>query len=206
MGIPKRPGRQLVFSCASTTRRLAATTAVLQAIFERPARTGPAAFRRVKGASHDSAVSTPPSATPVQLVWTVNESCERDQAPDFPPLRFLQPAASGGRPEREAYGCNRDLADKTRSPRYEQQGALGALFQSSGASSTLDGTLGRTGIAQSVRDLDEAYCKEPNRLVRTRMLGGVGGPRSNPGPYPDALFVQISWFHHGELIVILTWA
>ena len=52
----------------------------------------------------------------------------------------------------------------------------------SGASSTLDGTLGRTGIAQSIRDLDEAYCKEPNRLVRTRMLGGVGGVPGQPGP------------------------
>ena len=67
-------------------------------------------------------------------------------------------------------------------PRYEQQGALGALLQSSGASSTVDGTLGRTGIAQSVRDLDEAYCKEPNRLVRTRMLGGVGGAPEQSGP------------------------
>ena len=37
------------------------------------------------------------SATPVQLVWTVNESCQRDRAPVFPTPSLPQPAASGGR-------------------------------------------------------------------------------------------------------------
>ena len=65
----------------------------------------------------------------------------------FPHPSLPQPAAAGGRLGKErGYRCNRDLADKTRSPRYEQQGALGALFQSSGASSTLDGTLEERGL------------------------------------------------------------
>lgn len=67
----------------------------------------------------------------------------------------------------------------------EQQGALGALLQSSGTSSPLDGTLGSPGVAQSVRHLAEAHCKESNRLVRTRMLSWCGrGPEATRAPIP----------------------
>jgi len=91
---------------------------------------------------------------------------------------------------------------RTRSlhPRYEQQEALGALLQSSGASSTLDGTHGRTGPTTSVRNLDEAYCQESNRLVQTRMLGGVRGVPGQPGPLSRSLvrpFVQVRSFAVG---------
>ena len=93
--------------------------------------------------------------------------------------------AAQGRRLDEAGGC------RTRSPypRDEQQGALGALLQSSRASSTLDGTLGRTGPAKSVRHLEEAYCQESNRLVRTRMGSSCGTGPGNAGPYPDALML-----------------
>jgi hypothetical protein len=74
--------------------------------------------------------------------------------------------------------------------RYEQKGALGALLQSGSASSTLDGTLGRTRSAQSVSDLDEVYCEESNRLVRTRLLGGVGGAPGQPGPLSRSVVIR----------------
>ena len=67
-------------------------------------------------------------------------------------------------------------------PWYEQQGTVGDVFQSGSASSTLDCTLGSTRLAQSVRHLGDAYCPEANRLVRTRMLGGVGGAPEQSGP------------------------
>ena len=35
----------------------------------------------------------------------------------------------------------------------------------------------RSGFIQSVRKMEQARFKEMNRLVRTRMLGGVGGAR-----------------------------
>ncbi len=51
------------------------------------------------------------------------------------------------------------------------------------------GTIARVsqgrGTGESIHNLAEAHCKEMNRPVRTRTPGGVGGPWSNPGPYPD---------------------
>ena len=35
--------------------------------------------------------------------------------------------------------------------------------------------------------MEQACFKEMNRLVRTRMLGGVGGARRKPAPIPIAL-------------------
>jgi len=104
---------------------------------------------------------------------------------------LVERTRSSGR--RAAHGPRLDEAGRCRTrslyPRYEQQGTLGALLQPSSASSTLDGTLGRTRIAQSVRDLDEAYCQEPNRPVRTRMLAGVGGAPETSGPLSRSLLL-----------------
>ena len=45
----------------------------------------------------------------------------------------------------------------------------------------------RSGFIQSVRKMEQACFKEMNRLVRTRMLGGVGGARRKPAPIPITL-------------------
>ena len=45
----------------------------------------------------------------------------------------------------------------------------------------------RSGFIQSVRKMEQACFKEMNRLVRTRMLGGVGGARRKPAPIPIVL-------------------
>ena len=47
--------------------------------------------------------------------------------------------------------------------------------------------LGRTG--EFVRNLEQACSQQSNRLMRTRMLGGVGGVRRNPAPIPITSFV-----------------
>jgi hypothetical protein len=49
------------------------------------------------------------------------------------------------------------------------------------------------------RAVAEVCTVETNRLVRTRMLGGVGGSRSNPGPIPMAWFVD---FGNGMATVV----
>ena len=53
---------------------------------------------------------------------------------------------------------------------------------------SIEGTPGRTRLAQSVSNLDEAYCEQSNRLVRTRLLGGVGGVPEQSGPLSRSLF------------------
>ncbi len=45
-------------------------------------------------------------------------------------------------------------------------------------------------VIQSIEGMERACFQEANRLVRIRMLGGVAGVRSNPGPYPDRLVLQ----------------
>lgn len=47
-------------------------------------------------------------------------------------------------------------------------------------------SLGRIG--EFVRHLEQACSQQSNRLMRTRMLGGVGGVRRNPAPIPIILF------------------
>ena len=47
----------------------------------------------------------------------------------------------------------------------------------------------RSGFIQSVRKMEQACFKEMNRLVRTRILGGVGGARRKPAPIPIALIL-----------------
>ena len=42
----------------------------------------------------------------------------------------------------------------------------------------------RVRIAESLRDLEQACCQETHRLVRPRMLGGVGGAPGNRAPIP----------------------
>ncbi len=49
----------------------------------------------------------------------------------------------------------------------------------------------RPRTLQSIRTLERACSRETNRLVRIRMLGGVGGSRSNAGPFPIPLFCAI---------------
>ena len=49
----------------------------------------------------------------------------------------------------------------------------------------------RSGFIQSVRKMEQACFKEMNRLVRTRMLGGVGGARRKPAPIPIVLLSDI---------------
>ena len=48
----------------------------------------------------------------------------------------------------------------------------------------------RSRFIQSVRKMEQACFKEMNRLVRTRMLGGVGGARRKPAPIPIALLCR----------------
>ena len=49
----------------------------------------------------------------------------------------------------------------------------------------------RTEIVQSVRKVERACSQTTNRLVRIRMLGGVGGVRRNPTPIPIALLCPV---------------
>ena len=49
----------------------------------------------------------------------------------------------------------------------------------------------RSGFIQSVRKMEQACFKEMNRLVRTRMLGGVGGARRKPAPIPIAMLSDV---------------
>ena len=49
----------------------------------------------------------------------------------------------------------------------------------------------RSGFIQSVRKMEQACFKEMNRLVRTRMLGGVGGARRKPAPIPIVLLFAV---------------
>ena len=49
----------------------------------------------------------------------------------------------------------------------------------------------RSGFIQSVRKMEQACFKEMNRLVRTRMLGGVGGARRKPAPIPIVLLFRV---------------
>ena len=49
------------------------------------------------------------------------------------------------------------------------------------------GTVPVESSIQSVRKMEQACFKEMNRLVRTRMLGGVGGARRKPAPIPIVL-------------------
>jgi hypothetical protein len=62
----------------------------------------------------------------------------------------------------------------------------------SSASSTVNSTLGRTRSAKSISDLDEAYCEESNRLVRTRLLGGVGGVPERSGTLSRSMVVRFT--------------
>jgi hypothetical protein len=48
---------------------------------------------------------------------------------------------------------------------------------------------GRTRPAKSVSDLEAAYCQESNRLVRTRMLGGLAEAPGQLGPLSRSLFI-----------------
>jgi len=50
-------------------------------------------------------------------------------------------------------------------------------------------TISRRRTGESIRYLEQAHCTETNRLVRTRMLGGVGGVPSNPAPIP----IMVLW-------------
>ena len=45
----------------------------------------------------------------------------------------------------------------------------------------------RSRFVQSVREMERVCSQAVNRLVRTRMLGGVGGARCKPAPIPIAL-------------------
>ena len=42
-------------------------------------------------------------------------------------------------------------------------------------------------VIQSIEGMERACFQETNRLVRIRMLGGVGGSPGQPGPYPDRI-------------------
>ena len=42
--------------------------------------------------------------------------------------------------------------------------------------------------------MEQACFKEMNRLVRTRMLGGVGGARRKPAPIPIVLLFRVFLF------------
>ena len=55
----------------------------------------------------------------------------------------------------------------------------------------------RSGFIQSVRKMEQACFKEMNRLMRTRMLGGVGGVRRKPAPIPIVLLSKAT----GGLVV-----
>ena len=56
----------------------------------------------------------------------------------------------------------------------------------------------RTRIVQSVRKVERACSKTTNRLVRIRMLGGVGGVRRNPAPIPITLLFGVYVWHSGQ--------
>ena len=45
-------------------------------------------------------------------------------------------------------------------------------------------------VIQSIEGMERACFQETNRLVRIRMLGGVGGSPGQPGPYPDWIVRQ----------------
>ena len=44
-------------------------------------------------------------------------------------------------------------------------------------------------VIQSIEGMERACFQETNRLVRIRMLGGVGGSPGQPGPYPDSIVI-----------------
>jgi len=69
---------------------------------------------------------------------------------------------------------------------------VGYVFELRSPCCTLNGLTHRTRTGQSRGDLAEAYCEEAKRLVRTRMLGDVGGVRRNPAPIP-IIVTQVSW-------------
>ena len=97
-------------------------------------------------------------------------------------------------------GCRSETGSGQMLGQFQQlHGRAGALLQSSGASSALDGTLERTRFAQSVRQLDEAYCKESNRLVRTRLLSWCGrGSGATRTPIP--MFCYVMSFHGNNFV------
>ena len=49
----------------------------------------------------------------------------------------------------------------------------------------------RLRTIQSIKGVERACFQETNRLVRIRMLGGVGGSPGQPGPYPDRIVRSI---------------
>ncbi|MFN7892122.1 MAG: hypothetical protein ACK5OC_17640, partial [Pirellula sp.] len=51
--------------------------------------------------------------------------------------------------------------------------------------------VGGDRIIQSIEGMERACFQETNRLVRIRMLGGVGGVRSNAAPMPIGLLSGI---------------
>ena len=54
------------------------------------------------------------------------------------------------------------------------------------ASGAVDGLPRGIRTAESIRNLEQVCCEETKRLVRTRMLGVVGGVRSKAAPIPIA--------------------
>ena len=51
--------------------------------------------------------------------------------------------------------------------------------------------LSESGLPSLLEIWRSACCQETNRLVRTRMLRGVGGRPGKPGSYPDPLFCHV---------------
>src|SRR3989304_8728208 len=68
--------------------------------------------------------------------------------------------------------------------RCQQQRPVGDVIEPSSARGIVGGISPGVWTGESIRDLEQAYCQEANRLVRTRLLGGVGGVRSNAAPIP----------------------
>ena len=110
--------------------------------------------------------------------------------PTSPPVLLLEAVAWPPNPDR-ALEEARHSGARSGYTWCQQQRPVGAVRQSGSARSRPTLRVGARGglshgsrTGESLRPLEHACSLEANRLVRTRMLGGVGGVRSNAAPIP----------------------